>query len=369
MQLHKPMLPACFLHWTDPARTNDDDVFRIVSWRRNLTLKGKSFQAFEESVLPLLTGAFTVDQICEKVAHVFQKDDVVASLNMLAAQGIVVEGDDHQPHQAPQLGWLGEAAPAGRAAQHKLTDAHVVIVGAGSHGAVTARALVAAGIGRLTIVDPAPVATADLYFSGSYKPDDIGENRAETLASALAQNDGTTTLTAVGSRPADVTAMKQHVEGASLVLCCVESGELNLALLLNLACRESRVPWIAAALEGTELVVGPGFFHTANAPCYMCWRLREIAGATNPQSRFAVEQYLDRLRTDLSGRRENLAPSADIVGGMLSAEALTWLTGVSAPNLDGRFIVVGLPGLRMEKHMVLRKPGCPVCSGDQGGTQ
>jgi adenylyltransferase/sulfurtransferase len=228
---------------------------------------------------------------------------------------------------------------------------------------VVARSLVAAGIGRLTIVDPANVQPTDPYFSGLYQPGDVGQNRADVLATALAKNENQTTLATHVTRPLDADAIKPLIAGASLTLCCLDSGEMNLALKLNIACHVLGVNWIAASLEGTELVVGPGFFQTDDGPCYLCWRMREVAGAANPQNRYALEGRLGQLQSDLSGRRENLAVSADIVGGMLSAEALTWLTGTSTPNLDGRFVVIGLPGLRMEKHMVLRKPGCPVCGG------
>lgn len=368
MSIRKPLLPECFLHWAEAPSASGDEVLRIVSWRRTLTLKGKSFQEFETEVLPLLTGAFSVDEIAEKVAHVFRKEDLVASLDMLAAQGIVVEGDtvvtqNAQSDMTTQLSWLGETAPDGREAQQKLTDAHVVLFGAGSHGAVAARSLVAAGIGRLTIVDPANVQPTDPYFSGLYGAGDVGKNRADVLAKVLAQTDGRTVIDSHTERPVDADAIKPLIDAASLVLCSLDSGEMNLALKLNAACHDLGANWIAASLEGTELVVGPGFFQTNDGPCYLCWRMREVAGAANAQTRYALENRLDQLQTDLSGRRENLAASADIVGGMLSGEALTWLTGASTPNLDGRFVVVGLPGLRMEKHTVLRKPGCPVCGG------
>jgi adenylyltransferase/sulfurtransferase len=368
MSIRKPLLPECFLHWTEAPNASGDEVLRIVSWRRTLTLKGKSFQEFETEVLPLLTGAFSIDEISEKVARVFRKEDLIASLDMLASQGIVVEGDtattqNAQPDMSTQLNWLGETAPDGREAQHKLTDAHVVIFGAGSHGAVAARSLVAAGVGRLTIVDPASVQPTDPYFSSLFQSGDIGQNRADVLAAALAERENQTALKSHATRPGDAEAIKPLIAGASLILCCLDSGEMNLALKLNIACHDLGINWIAASLEGTELVVGPGFFQSDDGPCYLCWRMREIAGAANPQTRYAFESRLDQLQSDLSGRRENLAVSADIVGGMLSAEALTWLTGTSTPNLDGRFVVVGLPGLRMEKHAVLRKPGCPVCGG------
>ncbi|MGB0504797.1 MAG: TOMM precursor leader peptide-binding protein [Pikeienuella sp.] len=360
-------MPDLFLHWTEPPNANGEEVFRLASWRRSFTLKGKSFKEFEEEVVPLLSGQHTIDEICEKVAHVFKKDEVSASLNFLAAQGVVVEGDtesdrDRTMNLNPQLGWFSETAPDGRAAQQKLVDAHVVIFGAGAHGAVAARSLVSAGVGGITIIDPTDVTPVDRFFSALYRQDDVGKNRAEVLIAALQQEGTSTKLTSHASRPPDAAAIAPLIKDASLVLCCLESGELNLALKLNSACRQAGIRWIAASLEGSQLIVGPGFPQTADGPCYMCWRLREIAASANPQSRFALESQLDSLQTDLSGRRENLSASADIVGGMLSAEALTWLTEIGPPNLTGRFLLVELPGLRTEKHTVLRKPGCPGCS-------
>lgn len=363
------MLPECFLHWTEAGGVNEEDVFRLASWRRSLTLKGTSFREFEAEVLPLLTGQLTVDEIGERVADVFDRDELVVALDMLASQGILVEGDElggFGPRLTAQLGWLSEVAPGRRQAQKKLVGAHVVVFGAGLHGAVVARSLVAAGIGKLTIVDPTDAAPSDLYFSGLFSFDDIGTNRAAALAAKLATLGGDTTLESHSDRFTDPRDILPVITGASLVLCCVGSGELHLAQQVNIACRSAGVSWIAASLEGTDLVVGPGFFRGDNGPCYMCWRLREISGSANPQSRLAMEMRLDGYRSDLSGRRENLAPAADIVGGMLAAETLSWLTESSAPNLDGRFLTVGLPGLRVEKHTVLRKPGCPVCSPASG---
>lgn len=367
MSIRKPLMPECFLHWTEPPDANGDEVFWLATWRRNLTLKGKAFHEFEAEVLPLLTGKNGIDEICERVAHVFKREDVLASLDLLASQGIVVEGDekfaqDTHMDLTTQRGWLSETAAEGMAAQTHLSDAHVVLFSAGAHGAACARSLVAAGVGQLTVVDASSVLPTDRYFSAHFGPQDLSRNRADVLVERLAEGNEHTKLTACTERPADADAAQALVEGATLVLCCLDSGELNLALTLNIACRSAGVPWIAASLEGSELVVGPGFAQTPDEPCYLCWRLREIAAAANPETRYAIEAQLDRLKTDLSGRRENIAASADIVGGMLSAEALTWITGVAPPNLTGRFLTVGVPGLRVEKHAVLKKPNCPVCS-------
>ncbi|MDX8353929.1 TOMM precursor leader peptide-binding protein [Cognatiyoonia sp. IB215182] len=368
--LRKPLLPKCFLHWTEAANGHEDETLRFVSWRRNLTLQGQSFREFEEVVVPLLNGQLDIDAICDKAGHLFSKSDLLASLNTLVQQGILVEGDGVPTEpgaidRTPQLGWLSETAHEGMAAQKRLEAAHVVVFGAGMHGAVAARALVAAGIGQLTLVDPNEVAASDLYFSGLFQKSDLGRNRAMALATALQAADGATQVTHYDVRPADPNAVMPLISGAHLALCCVESGEQATALYLNMACKAANLAWIAASLEGTNIVLGPGFFRHDAGPCYMCWRMREMSAAQNQFAHGSTEAYLGNLQKDLSGKRENLAVSADIAGGMLAAEALTWLSGTSLPNLDGCFLQITIPGLHMEKHTVLRKPGCSACAAAQ----
>lgn len=365
MPFQNPHLPDHFLTWTEPPDDSGDEVFRVVSWRRAVTLKGHSFREFSREVVPLLDGRRSLDTICEAVADTFARPDLVAALEMLGGQGIVHEAgpaaEDHPARLLPQLGWLAETAPEGRAAQRHLSQARLVLFGAGGPGPALARNLVAAGIGQLLVVDPAEVGPADAYFSPLYRPADQGRNRAEVLAAALAPLAPEVVVTAETRRPDDSAAIAALLEGATMALCCLEAAELNLTLKLNRACRDLGLRWLAGSLEGMDLVVGPGFSGEPDAPCYMCWRMREVACAGNPQARFALERHLDRLKRDLSGRRENLSPGADIVGGMMAAEVLAVLTGAGQPMLDGRLLVVELPGLRQDKHSVLRKPGCPVC--------
>lgn len=371
MPFRKPLLPDWFLTWTEPPDAAGEEVLRIVSWRRSVTLRGHSFREFLRRVAPRLDGRTGMDAICAAAADTFERADLEAALDMLGAQGIVTEGADApealphlaSPRLAPQLAWLGEAAPEGRAAQARLTGARVAVFGAGGPGAAAARGLAASGVGRLLIVDPSEVGPADPYFSPLFGPADMGRPRAEVLAERLAAQAPEAEILAHAARPETPAEIAGLLEGATLALCCLEAGELNLALKLNRACRDLDLRWIAGSMEGTELVVGPGFGGSPDGPCFLCWRMREVACAANPEARFALEKRLDRMRADLSARREGLAAGADILGGMLAAEVVTLLTGAGEPSLDGRFLTLDLPGLRQEKHAVLRKPGCPVCGG------
>lgn len=369
MPIQSPLLPDHFLTWTEPPDENGDEVWRVVSWRRSVTLKGHSFREFARKVVPLLDGRHDLDGICDAVADTFAPGDLVAALETLEGQGIVVDaapaeerGDtDPLARLLPQMGWLAETAPEGRAAQRHLSGARVVLFGAGGPGAVLARNLAAAGIGELLIVDGETVSATDPYFSALYRASDLGQPRATVLAAALATLAPDTRVAAHPARPRDRAAIAELLQGAAMALCCLESADLNLALKLNRACRDMGMRWLAGSLESLDLVVGPGFSGDPDAPCYLCWRMREVASAANPQARFALERHLDRLHSDLSGRRENLSVGADIVGGMMAAEVLAILTGAGEPMLDGRLLVIQLPGLHQDKHSVLRKPGCPVC--------
>jgi molybdopterin-synthase adenylyltransferase len=370
MRFDRPLLPSCFLTWVEPPDEAGDEKLRIVSRRRALTLKGHSFREFGRSVLPLLDGRRRFDEICEATRDLFDRADLEAALATLGEQGVVVEGDgpglaEAPPRLAPQVNYLGEAAEEGRRAQLRLSAVRVAVFGMGGAGAGVVRALASAGVGRLLLVDPQAVGPADPYFSPLFESTDIGRNRAEVVASRLRALAPEVAAEAVADRPADAGAVGALVAGCDLALCLLESGELNLALKLNRAARTRGLRWLAGALEGTEVVAGPGFPPSGEGPCYMCARMREVACAGSPEARFALEQRYDRLREDLGGRRENTVFGADLLAGLLGSEAFNILTGAAPPALDGRVLVLELPSLKQTKHVVLRKPGCPVCGAPE----
>lgn len=363
--MQKPLLPSCFLTWTEPPDRSGAEVLRFVSWRRSLTLKGQSFREFARTLLPLLDGRRSVDEICAEVADTFPRGEVEAAIATLAAQGVLVEGATQAaaaPERlTPQLGYFDEAAADGRRAQERLGSAQVVLFGLGGAGAEVARLLAAAGVGRLRCVDPWDVDATSAYFSPLFAEAGRGSKRAAIVADRLTAAHPDVAVTAVTAPADEIEAIAPLIDGTNLVVSCLESGELNAALKLNRAARAAGVRWLACALEGSEVVAGPGFPASGEGPCYLCYRMREVAAAADPEVRFATEKRLDRLRRDLGGRRENLASGAAIAAGLVATEALNILSGVAEPALDGRLIVTNLLSLRQEKHVVLRKPGCPVC--------
>jgi len=108
------------------------------------------------------------------------------------------------------------------------------------------------------------------------------------------------------------------------------------------------------------VTVGPAV-HPGQSACYLCYRMRLVACAGNPEDAFAFEKYLDRRKRDDSGKRENLVFSAGLAANLLGLEVVKELTGLAEPSLVGRILTVGLTDLNIQKHVVLRKPWCPAC--------
>ena len=154
--------------------------------------------------------------------------------------------------------------------------------------------------------------------------------------------------------------VRAAVAGAGFVVCCLDAGQSNLAYKLNRVCLADGTRWVSCSLDGAEVTVGPAV-HPGESACYLCYRMRLVACAGNPEDAFAFEKYRDRRRRDDSPRRENLVFGAGLAANLLGLEVFNELTGLAEPSLVGRILTVGLTDLNVQKHAVLRKPWCPAC--------
>jgi len=361
----KPLMPSHFEAWCEPPDSSGDETLRIVSAERSLTLKGHSFREFHRHVMPLLDGQRSFEDICAETADLFNRADLESALSLLAAQNIVVEGDNRPagpPRLQPQLNYFHEVAENADEAQRGLSAARVVVFGLGGAGASVMHALAAAGVGHISGVDHGVVSAADTYLSPVFSLADVGRLRAEALAARIGETAPEVTANAVTAQPSTDEDVVAVIEGADLVISCLDAGMLNLAFKLNKSCRARGVRWISGELAGTEVIAGPAFY-AADGPCFMCYRMRMVACAGNPQLRFGQERHSDKMKVDAGDKRERLLFGAGLLANLIGVEALNLLTGQAEPALGGRLLVFNLTTLTMQKHAVLRKPGCPVCAG------
>ncbi len=155
--------------------------------------------------------------------------------------------------QVPGVGAIG---------QTRLTAAHVLIIGAGGLGCTVIPALAAAGVGRLTIMDPDQVEMSNLHRQTLYSADDIGEPKAIVAAArARALNPaGQAEARVVWLDPANAPGL---MVGADLVVDAADS--FAVTYTLSDLCLAAGKPLISASIIGRAGYAG-GF--CGAAPSY-----------------------------------------------------------------------------------------------------
>lgn len=367
-QFRKPLLPSHYSIWVDPPDEAGDEVLHIVSERRSLKLKGHSFREFRKNVIPLLDGSHTLEEIQSATQNIFRPEDLSECLGLLGDQGIIVEAEGTATPAVdrllPQLNFFHDVAP-GANLHNRLMNATVAVIGLGGAGAAAALSLGAAGIGAVRCIDSSPMSAADLYFSPWLASGHPGSSRASTVAKLLNAAAPEVKVLVYEQPLESEEQIRAAIHGTDIVVCCLDASQSNLIFKLNRVCLADNIQWISCSLGGAEIIVGPAV-QPGHSPCYLCFRMRAVACAGNPEEAFAYEKYLDRRKQDDSARRENLVFSAGIAANLLGIEAVKQLTGLSEPSLVGRILTIRLTDLSIERHTILRKPWCPACfSGEE----
>lgn len=155
-----------------------------------------------------------------------------------------------------------QVAGVGVGGQARLAASHVLIVGAGGLGCTVVPALAAAGIGRLTIIDPDRVELNNLHRQTLYTAADLGRSKAHAAAArARALNpEGQVGSLMVRLDPANALDL---MVGADLVVDAADS--FAVTYTLSDLCLSMGKPLISASVIGRAGYAG-GF--CGAAPSY-----------------------------------------------------------------------------------------------------
>lgn len=365
-KFNRPRLPTHYYIWFEPPDRSGDEVLRFASSRKRIKLKGHSFREFQQLVIPLLDGRHTLPEIEAKVAEVFAPEDLSAGLQLLAEHHLLQDtgGDSPEADAAtrltPQLNFFHEIDLNGDEMQASLRQSVVTVLGMGGPGAGVARALAAAGVGEVRCVDALPVSDTDVYLSPMFSVADIGELRTAIVARKIAEATPEVKITANTTTPESDEDVFALIEGSNFVVNCLNQGQSSLIYKLNRACLKAKINWTSGVSAGTEVVIGPTVvpFETA---CYLCYKMRTVACAGNPEDEFAFESFLDRRKQDDSAQNESLVFGVGLAANLLSLETMKALSGQLSPSTIGKIVVFDLLNLNSSKHVVLRMPSCPAC--------
>jgi adenylyltransferase/sulfurtransferase len=231
------------------------------------------------------------------------------------------------------------------AVQERLSEASAVVVGAGALGSPAATYLVAAGVGRVGVVDGDWVEISNLQRQFLHYTPDIEAQKAESAAQKLGVLN---TEVTVEPYPVEVDADNAEalVMGADVVVDCTDSFETRY--LVNDACCAQRVPLVeggALGFGGMVMAIRPG-----ETACYRC------AFPTAPP--------------DAPSCRDAgiLGAVAGVVGSLQALEALKLLSGVGTAPGD---VIVQFDGLSLTQTLVRtsRRADCSACAGVAASTE
>jgi len=154
----------------------------------------------------------------------------------------------------------------GEQGQLRLGKSRVLVAGCGALGSNSAELFVRAGIGEIVIVDSDRVELSNLQRQALVTEDDVGEAKAEAVASHLAGINSETTIRPL-SRWIDSSNVEELIEGMDVVIDGLDN--LNTRYVVNDACVKHRIPWIYAAVAGTYGMTMP--ILPGAGPCLRCF--------------------------------------------------------------------------------------------------
>ncbi|MEO4007311.1 MULTISPECIES: HesA/MoeB/ThiF family protein [unclassified Flavobacterium] len=133
----------------------------------------------------------------------------------------------------------------GITAQQKLTDAKVLVVGAGGLGCPVLQYLCAAGVGELGVVDPDTVSLSNLQRQVLYDEQDIGDLKVTIVQKKLAILNSDTTIRIYPCRLC-IDTVFELVDSYSIIVDCTDN--FTTRYLLNDVCQLLQKPLVYAAL-------------------------------------------------------------------------------------------------------------------------
>lgn len=231
---------------------------------------------------------------------------------------------------------LPELGPDGQAA---LARGSVLIIGAGGLGSPLAHYLAGAGIGRLTIMDPARVALADLHRQTLYGQRDLDASKASAAVRRLREIGGPTVVSGVSSafRASDA---RERVRAHDVVVDASDNPATRY--LVSDACVLEARPLVFGAVSRLEgqlaVLAGEG------EPCYRCLHPEPPPPDSVPA---CAEVGV-------------LGPVAGVLGSLMAFETMRLLTGM-APDRPRGLLHLDLAFGRSQLVRVPKRDDCPVC--------
>jgi adenylyltransferase/sulfurtransferase len=225
--------------------------------------------------------------------------------------------------------------------QLAISNAHVLLIGAGGLGSPAALYLASAGVGTLSMVDDDHVELSNLQRQIIHRTASLGQNKALSAKAAAIAINPQIKINAITTR-ATAAKLDQLVAAADIVLDCCDNFATRHAV--NRACVAHKVPLVSGAAVRFDGQLTTFDSRLSNAPCYHCLFGEEGDASDGPCATFGV-----------------FAPLVGIIGAAQAAEALKLMVGIGTP-LIGRLQLLDARNMAWREMRYKQDPACPVCN-------
>jgi bacteriocin biosynthesis cyclodehydratase domain-containing protein len=318
-------------------------------------------------LLTLLDGTREADAILDllraTVAPALTRADLDEAVGALRADGLVEDAADDARHLDAaglerydrQLRYFGDLAGVGvarAAAQARLEEATVAVLGLGGLGGMAATMLTVCGVGTIVGVDHDVVELSNLARQVLYGQDDLGDRKVDAAARRLVQLNARSRFRGIARRLDSTAAVAAAIDGADFVVAAVDWPADRISGWVNHACWAAGIPYVGMSQHPPLVRVGPTYL-PGTTGCLAC---QEAAY----RRRFPL---FDAARAALSDSSPaaTYAPACGLIGSLVANEAIAHLTGLAPVACAGRATVIDLTTLAVSHEDVPRDPDCRTC--------
>ncbi len=192
----------------------------------------------------------------------------------------------------------------------------------------------------------------------------VGTQDADRLLADELAKVGLNEVAAVPPENAPLVASKdelaEHLRGCDLAVHTGGTGRLQSAHWLNQIALETPLRALFARIEGQRASVGP-LVLPGEGPCFLCWRMRELANADDYETAMAWETAAAASEQPDQPQGAGFPMLAPLIASVAAAEIVKVLAAFGLPVTAGR--VWEFDALSLETHLrpVLQRPDCPAC--------
>jgi molybdopterin/thiamine biosynthesis adenylyltransferase len=237
--------------------------------------------------------------------------------------------------------------------QEQVQAANIAVIGAGATGNEVVKNLVLLGAGYIDVFDFDRVEAHNLTRSIFLREEDIGLDKARSVARRAAQVDPNVRVGAVSGDFWDTLSLSR-LAAYDAVICCVDNFEARLRL--NQMCLIVGVDLINAAIDSRHATVELFPLSRADVACYAC-HLPDSA-----YQRMAERYSCAGLKK--AAWQERKVPTTAITASLAGALATSVALRLASDAASGAFrIFCDSRGGASARAMLERRPDCPGCAG------